>query len=88
MLRKSVSMMPSQTGKMTQSVASVAVLFPAGQARGASSTAIPWRNKSARSVLLGWLGVAGGTGKRVRVGERFGVDVDVDIVCVAGSWCI
>ena len=86
-LQKSVSMM--------QSVALVAVLFPLGQARrrmsaasGASSTAISRRNKSARSVLLGWLGVAGGTGKRVRVGERFGVDVDVDvdIVC-AGYWC-
>ena len=94
-LRKSVSMMPSQTGKRTQAVASVAVLFPPWQTRrrmsatsGASSTAIPWRNKSARSVLLGWLGVAGGTGKRVRVGERIGVDVDVDvdIVC-AGYWC-
>ena len=33
---------------------------------------------AATSVLLGWLGVAGGKGKRVRVGERIGVDVDVE----------
>ena len=88
-MQKSVSMM--------QSVASVAVLFPPRQARprmsatSASSTAIPWRNKSARSVLLGWLGVMSSPGKKVRVGERIGVDVDVDvdvdIVCVADYWC-
>ena len=78
---------------MMQSVALVAVLFPPGQARprmsatSASSTAISRRNKSARSVLLGWLGVMSSPEKKVRVGERIGVDVDVDvdIVCVAGS---